>query len=685
MDGLEQDVRYVKGIGPKKSKLLNKLGIKTLQDALYYFPRDYDIWDDIKKASDIVNGEECSLVVNFKGRANNIRTRRGLVITNWIANDDTGNVVCVWYNQPYRASIYKNSIKYFIRGKVEIKYGKIYINMPVVEEYNKDKHDGSKILSIYALTQGITQKDLRNLVKESLNKTNGQIIDYIPCSIRKKYDLVEKNFALANIHFPQSEYAMEQARIRLVFEEFFNIRLALRIIREQNRQNIKGTKFKWDNRKIQYFIQGLSFELTIAQKRVLQEILQDISCDKPMNRLIQGDVGSGKTILAAIALYCAYLSGYQGVMMVPTEILAVQHFESFKELFHGKGITIECLVGSMKASEKINIKGRLSEGDIDIIVATHAVLEEDVIFKHLGLIVTDEQHRFGVRQRAALQEKGVQPHMLVMSATPIPRTLSLILYGDLDISIIDELPPGRHPVKTYHVPSSMRDRVYNFVRRQVQEGRQVYVVCPLVEQSEKIDSVAAVELFERLKNGPLTSLRIDLLHGRMKGSEKDRVMEKFSNGDIDVLVSTTVIEVGVNVPNATLMVIENAERFGLAQLHQLRGRVGRGKYQSYCVLITDVNNFQIRERMQIMTRSNNGFDIAEKDLQLRGPGDMFGVRQHGLPEFRIANLFTDMEILKRAQQAVDEILNTNYDITYKNLIDYVMHEFDQKTKKIAMN
>jgi len=401
--------------------------------------------------------------------------------------------------------------------------------------------------------------------------------------------------------------------------------------------------------------------------------------------LIQGDVGSGKTVIAALGMYCTALSGYQSVMMAPTEILARQHLNTLKEIFKGSDLKIECLVGGMKNSEKEDIKSRLASGDIDILVGTHAVIEDDVAFKKLGLVITDEQHRFGVRQRAALKEKGQSPHMMVMSATPIPRTLALMLYGDLDVSIIDELPPGRKPVKTYHVPSSMKNRVLDFIRRQAADGRQAYMVCPLVEESDVIDSQSAVELFDSLRNGELADLKLGLLHGRMKPYEKEQTMEAFASGQIDVLISTTVIEVGVNVPNATLMVIENAERFGLAQLHQLRGRVGRGAHQAYCILIADAKTKEVYERMKIMTKTNDGFEIAEKDLQLRGPGDFFGVKQHGLPEFRIVNLLRDMDMLNEVDLAVDRVLQGRDNPDYRALMEYTINKFNEQLAEIALN
>lgn len=684
MEVLNESVQYIKGIGPKRYALLNKLGIYKIEDALYYFPRDYEVWGEIEAISTLIHGSESSIVAQFKGQPNSIRARN-LNILKWTAFDETGEVQCIWYNQPYRRNQYTTNKKYFIRGKVEKRYGETQISMPTIEEYDPKKHDNPKIFPIYPLTKGLTQRDMQRMMFRALDKVGNQLYDFLPATIRKQYGLAEKNFALYNIHFPKNHNSLKEAVRRLVFEEFFFVNMGLKLIKMETQEEIEGIPFAWDTDLIDDFIQGLPFKLTSAQERVMNEIFLDIQSGRAMNRLIQGDVGSGKTILAAISLYIAVISGYQGAFMVPTEILAKQHLQSFNRLFAAKDLNIECITGSMTQSDKAGLKQRLENGEIDIIIGTHALLQEDIEFSNLGLVVTDEQHRFGVRQRATILSKGENPHILVMSATPIPRTLSLILYGDLDISIVDELPPGRKPIKTYHVPSSLSERVYKFVRKQVAEGRQAYVVCPLIEESDKMDLVAATELFSSLKRGALRGLNIDLLHGKMKSSEKEEVMEKFANGATQVLVSTTVIEVGVDVSNATVMVIENAERFGLAQLHQLRGRVGRGDHQSYCILIADPVSREIRERMKIMVESEDGFIVAEKDLELRGPGDIFGVRQHGLPEFKIAKLPRDMEVLKLAQKAVEQVVAMSDDPECSDVMNYIHKKFNDTTSEIAMN
>lgn len=685
MESLKESVQTMRGIGPKKTKLLAKLGIYTLEDALAYYPRDYEIHKGISPIASIRDGEMVSLCLKFYGRPQIIRKHRKISILKWKAIDDTGSVVCTWFNQPYRGQQYKRDTPYYIYGKAVFGYGEIQIQNPKVENYNPKVHDRHRIEPIYSVTEGISQRDMRKLIHNICKEIKGDIDDELPNAIREKYSLLGKNYAINNIHFPKDEQSLNRSRRTLVFEELFSIQMALYSIRKTAGDNKKGIRFEWDKETINDFVKALPYPLTKAQYRVIQEVLGDFRRGIPMNRLIYGDVGSGKTIVAAIALYVAFLAGYQGVLMVPTGILANQHYESLTDLLKGTGIRMGLLVGSMTEKEKQAIKLMLSQGDIDIVIGTHAVLQKDVNFYKLGLVITDEQHRFGVRQRAIIAQKGEDdPHILVMSATPIPRTLALILYGDLDISIIDELPPGRKSIKTYHVPSSMRQRVYSYIRKQVKLGYQVYLVCPIIEESDKISVKSAVELYDDLKNGLLAGLRLGLLHGKMSSSEKSDIMLSFEAREIDVLISTTVIEVGINVSNANLMVIEDADRFGLAQLHQLRGRVGRSNTQAYCILIADVKSDNARERMNIMSKTNNGFEISQKDLELRGPGEFLGVRQHGLPEFKIANLIRDVDVLEEVQDAAKWIMESENKQYRDNILKNAYNRFYHSIAKIHM-
>lgn len=686
MDIVKESVQTIKGIGPKKARLLGKVGVYTLQDAIDYFPRDYEIHPGVTDIVDIRKGEFVSLSVKFQGRPQVLRKHKNMSILRWTAKDDTGSIVCVWFNQPYRANQYKVGVPYYIYGKAEFSYGGIQIHNPLVKEYVREIHNQCQIIPVYSLVEGLTQKDFKNLIGQALNRTEKGIEDELPSIVRERFKLADKGYSLYNIHFPKHQQALEWSRRRLVFEELFSIQMALYAIKEKFGTDNQGLIFQWDNKKMDKFIKDLPFALTGAQKRVVGEILEDLRKETPMNRLVYGDVGSGKTIVAAIALYAAVMAGYQGVLMAPTEILARQHYETLKTLLEGCGIHISLLIGGMDNKTKDQIKDNLSQGVVDVIIATHAVLQEDVQFNNLGLVITDEQHRFGVRQRATIAQKGNNdPHMLVMSATPIPRTLALIFYGDLDISLIDELPPGRKPVKTYHVPASMRNRIYGFIRKQTMLGYQTYMVCPLIEESDKIAVQSAVELYDELSSGPLKGLRLGLLHGKMNPVEKSCVMKKFEEGDIDVLISTTVIEVGVNVANANLMIIENADRFGLGQLHQLRGRVGRSNSQAYCILIADTKSSKAKERMDIMVRSNNGFEISQKDLELRGPGEFLGVRQHGLPEFKIANLIRDMDILKEVQTAAQWILELRDTGLKNSILEKAYNKFSHKLEEITLN
>ena len=570
-----------------------------------------------------------------------------------------GQAQITWFNQPYLKSKFEIGKKYRFYGKMEYQYGKFGMTSPVFDEIENTNNTG-KIIPIYPLTFNLTQNNLRKIIESGLEKVkeNGGLQETLPEYIIKEYKLEEINYATNNIHFPKEFEDFKKARKRLVFEELLSTQLALLQFKNNYMTEKKGIRF---NSEIQMsdVINSLPFNLTKSQLKVLQEIDENMESEKTMNRLLQGDVGSGKTIVAMIAAYKAVKSGYQAAILAPTAILATQHLNNFKNILDKFDIKCELLISGISKKNKEDILERLKNGKIDIIIGTHALLEDNVEFENLGFVVTDEQHRFGVKQRTKIAEKGQNPDVLVMSATPIPRTLALILYGDLDISIIDELPPNRKKIETYAVTKRMNERINNFVRQQIDEGRQAYIVCPLVEESEEEDNdlKAVTTLYETCKNETFSNYRVEYIHGKMRPKEKDEIMERFKKHEIDILISTTVIEVGVDVPNASIMVIEDAQRFGLAQLHQLRGRVGRGEYKSYCVLKYNGNGQNTKERMKVMCETNDGFVISQKDLELRGSGDFFGTMQHGIPDFKIANLFTDMEILKIAQEAAISIVD----------------------------
>lgn len=644
------------GIGDRRAKIFEKKGIKTVEELLYYFPRAYEDRTKFCDIRDVKDGEYACISATVYSPVRETRIRKNFNIYQMTVFDDSGQIKAVWYNNRFVKGLFQTGDKVLFYGKISVKGRNKELENPVYERREK-QHFIGKIVPIYPLWSNMTQKTIASVMEEAL-KSAGMLKEYIPSGIREKYAICEINYAMKNIHFPESFYDYQSARKRFVFEELFFLRLALLEKRRKNEQE-KRTPFS-DTECADEFVNSLPYALTNAQKRVLCEILADFKKDTPMNRLLEGDVGSGKTVVSAAAMYVTYKNGCQSVIMAPTEILAFQHYETFSEFFSGLDIKIVLLTKSTK--NKAAVYEKIKSGEYDIIIGTNAVISDKVAYKNLGLCVTDEQHRFGVSQRARLTEKGENPNSLIMTATPIPRTLSLILCGDLDISVLDELPPGRKPVLTYAVGGNMRKRVYAFVQKNVKSGMQAYVVCPLIEESETQDLKNAQNIFMGLTKA-FPDLKIGLIHGRMKSSEKDAVMQEFLDGKIDVLVSTTVIEVGVNVPNSNIMVIENAERFGLATLHQLRGRVGRGNEQAYCIMIADADNELTKQRMKTMCDSNDGFYIAEQDLKQRGPGDFFGTRQHGLPEMRIANLFKDSEILKLADSAVCDVLEQTVKMT----------------------
>ena len=657
MIDLKQDVKYVKGVGPNRVKLLNKLNIYTLKDLITYYPRNYEDRSVITKLSNVQDGEKYTIEVTALTDVNVRYINRNRSFQKLLVKDETDNCIITWFNQPYVKDNIKRGEKYRFYGKITKKNGVIEMNSPTYDSISNTKNTG-KIIPIYPLTNSLKQNNLRKIIENGIKLVENKLPETLPSNYLEKYHLLDINTATKEIHFPETFSDFQNARKRLVFDELLSMQLGLLALRSENESEIKGIKYSKEV-EMSDVINNLPFKLTKAQLRVLEDINKDMENEKPMNRLLQGDVGSGKTIVSMVSAYKAVKSGYQVAVLAPTMILAKQHLQNFKNILEQYGIVCEALVGGMTAKKKKELLEKVASGEVNILIGTHAILEENVVFKNLGFVVTDEQHRFGVKQRAKIGSKGNNPDVLVMTATPIPRTLALILYGDLDISIIDELPPNRKKVETYAVSKRYEERVNEFVKKEVRNGRQAYIVCPLVEEGEDESTAnlkAVTELYEKYKNDIFKDFKVEYLHGKMKSKEKDEIMNRFKAGEIQILISTTVIEVGVDVPNASVMVIENAERFGLAQLHQLRGRVGRGEYASYCILKYNGGNDIVRQRMEIMTKTDNGFTIAEKDLQLRGSGEFFGTKQHGIPEFKIANLFQDMEELKEVQALAIEII-----------------------------
>lgn len=642
----------LKGIGEQRQKKLNKLGIYTIEDLLTHYPRDYKDRSSLAKIRDLEMDIENTFIGRCKGNGETIKHGR-FTLTRFKVSDETGEIGLLWYNQPYMKTILKIGEWYLFTGKLQKKYGRKEFS--VLEWEGIGTHfAGGRIIPVYPSVEGISQKMLRGLIEDALGLMQGGLSEYIPLWIRNEYQLAERNFSIQEIHFPKTEQGFYDARRRLVFEELFLLQgalFSLKAFLEQENQGILLRKKKMLDEIQKY----LPFQLTNAQGRVLKEIEKDMSTGKQMNRLIQGDVGSGKTAVAMAASYWVIKNGYQSVLMAPTEVLAQQHYQSFSPIFEKLGIKTVLLTGGQAAKEKREALAKVASGEGGMIIGTHAVIQKGVEYHNLGLAITDEQHRFGVRQRGALNKKGETPHILVMTATPIPRTLALILYGDLDVSIIDELPPGRQKIDTMAVTSSYHERIYSFINKQVQAGRQAYVICPMIEESEKLEVQSVLNFTQELQQ-KLSRCIVGCVHGKMKPKEKQEIMDCFTKGEIQVLVSTTVIEVGINVPNAVIMLIENAERFGLAQLHQLRGRVGRGNEKSYCILVSDAKAKIAKQRLKALVDSEDGFVISEMDLKLRGPGEFFGTRQHGLPELKIANIYQDMSILIEAQKAAEKLL-----------------------------
>ncbi len=650
---LNEGIRFITGIGEQRAKSLKKLEISTVRDLISFFPRDYEDRRKISPLAEVPDGESSCIKAYVITPPRLSRVRKGLDLVKFRIADNSGACDVTFFNQSYIKDTIKQGGEYIFYGKISKNGGYTSMTNPLFEPSDKGGTVTGRIVPIYRLTKGITQKVLVNSIEQALKAVREPFPDILPEKIRRKYGLMDAGYCYKNIHFPENPEALGKARKRLVFEELFVLSCALGLMKNTNAQR---AGYVLEKAPPDEFYRALPFELTKAQKRSLEQAMGDMVSGKAMNRLVQGDVGSGKTAVAAGCIWFAHRSGLQSAFMAPTEILAEQHYKNLSELLGKFGVRTILLTGSMSPKAKKTAHESLEKGEADLVVGTHAIISEGVKFKNLALVITDEQHRFGVRQRAALTEKGNSPHVLVMSATPIPRTLALIIYGDLDISVIDQLPPGRQKVDTYMVRENMRERINKFAARLVSEGRQIYIVCPMIEESETMELKSALEYAEKLQTQVFPNLRVSHLHGKMKAAEKEAVMREFVAGNIDILVSTTVIEVGVDVPNAALMIIENAERFGLSQLHQLRGRVGRGAHKSYCVLFNGSSSQEAARRLKVLCKTNNGFEISEEDLRLRGPGDFFGSRQHGLPEMKLADLSCDMDTLSVAQEAAKRLL-----------------------------
>ncbi len=678
---LETPVRYLKGVGPKKAKVISGLGINTIEDLLYYFPRRYEDRTNLSPISALKQGELQTVKARVltKNERQSMR-RRGFSILEVVVGDDSGKIFCVWFNQPYLADYFKPGIPLILYGKVESYAGRLQMSSPEFEILDGDSDDNlssARIVPVYSLPAGITQRSWRQLVKQSLDECLPTMQDFLSYELRLRNGLLNLAKSIVNIHFPQDRELQQQAYQRLSFEEFFIFQLPL-ALRKSRRKEKDGIVHKIEEAAVADFIAHLPFELTAAQKNVLAEIKTDMASPRPMQRLLQGDVGSGKTVVATIASLIAVQAGYQVAFMVPTEILARQHYEKISRQMsrvrrenrlsnaesgtdsrRKKRLKVSLLTSSLEKKEKAQAYAQITAGKVDLVIGTHALLEEKVKFRKLSLVIIDEQHKFGVAQRALLPAKGTNPDVLIMTATPIPRTLAITLYGDLDISVINELPPGRLPVETILFNEEEMQRAYGLAKEQLKQGHQVYIIYPVIEESYALDIAGARKMYEELKSKEFKEFRLGLVHGRLKQKEQDRIMAGFKNREIDLLVSTTVLEVGIDIPSATCMLVAHAERFGLSQLHQLRGRIGRGSAKSFCILVSDSSTPESRRRLEAMVRYSDGFRIAEEDLRIRGPGEFFGSRQHGLSELRIGNPLSQMQLLKKAREEALKLVSAD--------------------------
>ncbi len=671
---LAKPVMYLSGVGPKKSELYEKLGVKTVYDLLYHFPRYYIDLNEPQAVRDAPLNEQVVLKGRVVRKLPEGNIRRGLTVYKAIFTDDTADITIVIYNAGFMFKALEVGHEYYLVGKLTGNMLRREINSPQI--YPVAGTD--PVQPVYRLTEGLTQKQLRQNVHTALGALDGSIYEPLPNDVVREQGLCSLSYALQNVHYPTDMHTLELAKSRLVFDELLTLALGMLMMKNRSRDN---TGCQMNDESVDEYFSALPFELTAGQKSAINDCIEDMRKPFPMNRLIQGDVGSGKTAVAAGAAYFAYKNGCQTALMAPTEILAGQHYDTLKAFLEPLGVKVVLLTGSLTPKKKEKIKAEIAAGEYNVIVGTHALVQASTEFKRLGLVITDEQHRFGVEQRAMLAGKGDHPHKLVMSATPIPRTLALMIYGDLDISVLKELPKGRQPVETYAVTGKLRERAFGYVKQYLEEGRQAYIVCPMIEESDS-DLRDVKSYAKEISEGAFSGYRVGLLHGRLSAESKEKVMKKFKAHELDILVSTTVVEVGVDVPNAAVMVIENSDRFGLSQLHQLRGRVGRGEHKSVCILITDNPTEEVVQRLKILSSCHDGFEISQQDLKLRGPGDFFGSRQHGLPKMKIADMSQDMDVLVRAQETAKQILckDTRLDKgENRGLRELVERLFEQET------
>lgn len=660
-------VRYLTGVGPNRARIFARIGIQTIEDLFYYFPRRYEDRRQFLNISQLSEGQEQTvkatvLAVNYRRSWK----RKGFSIFEAIVGDPSGKISCVWFNQPYLKDYFKPEASVILFGRIQRYKGRLQINSPEFEFFSQGKDDllsANRIVPVYSLPAGMTQRQIRRIIKDSLEEFLPRVKDFLPYDIRSKNNLLNLAQSLSNIHFPQNSELCKNSHQRLSFEEFFIFQIALALRKLEKKQKI-GIPHKAEQGLMESFIASLPFKLTFSQKRVIDEIKKDLIKPQPMQRLLQGDVGCGKTVVALAVSLSVIQGHYQVAMMVPTEILAKQHYDKTLSFikpmsFEGKRISVKLLTSSISTQEKKRVYRQISEGQVDLVIGTHALLEEALKFKKLGLVVIDEQHKFGVGQRALLPKKGANPDVLIMTATPIPRTLAITLYGDLDFSVISELLPGRLPVEVFHFFEFEAKKAYALAREQLEQGRQAYVIYPVIEESPAMELPGAKKIYAQLKKNELKGFRVGLIHSKVKNKEQESAMAKFRKGQLDVLVATTVLEVGIDVPNATCMIIEHAERFGLAQLHQLRGRIGRGQDRSFCILLSDPKSKEAKARISAMLKTNDGFRIAEEDLMLRGPGEFFGRRQHGLCELKVIDPLRQLELLKKTREEALKLVSAD--------------------------